>query len=142
VEGSTGFLKNDFVHDDHRGLTEWIAKHNHYATLEAKEILRGRSEDQVQLHPLGSRLERLRWLRTSVYGRTPRLLRPFFLFFYRYVIRAGFLDGRAGFAFQFLQAFWFHFLIDLKTIELERRTPGSNAPLFGSAKPERGDACA
>lgn len=134
VNGTTEFLKNEFVHEDHHGLTDWIAKHNHYATLEAIEILRGRCDDQVQLRPLGSTVERIRWLRTSVYGRAPRMLRPFFLFFYRYVIRGGFLDGRAGFAFQFLQAFWFHFLIDLKLTELERGAPASNVPLFGKPK--------
>jgi len=130
VNGPTGFLKNDFVHEDHHGLTDWIAKHNRYATLEAIEILRGQSGDQVQVRLLGSKVERLRWLRTAVYGQTPRLLRPFFLFFYRYVVRGGFLDGQAGLAFQVLQAFWFHFLIDLKVIELERGA--RNAPLFGA----------
>ena len=32
VDGLTGRLRNDFMHEDRKGVTEWIAKHNRYAT--------------------------------------------------------------------------------------------------------------
>jgi hypothetical protein len=53
-------------------------------------------------------------------------LRPLIWFLYLYVIRLGFLDGRAGLAFSRMRASY-EMLIDLKALELERRRDG--APL-------------
>jgi len=54
------------------------------------------------------------------YNSAPRFLRAFLLFFYRYVLRLGFLDGKAGLIFFVLQTFWFRFLIDAKLYELRQ----------------------
>lgn len=40
VDGPVGRLENDFIHEDRKGLAEWIAKHNRYALLEAQELLK------------------------------------------------------------------------------------------------------
>ncbi len=50
----------------------------------------------------------------------PLFVRPFALFFYRYFLRLGFLDGREGFIFWTLQTFWFRFLIDAKLFEQDK----------------------
>jgi hypothetical protein len=39
---------------------------------------------------------------------------------YRYICRVGFLDGKEGFIFHFLQAFWFRLLVDIKLEEMAR----------------------
>jgi hypothetical protein len=46
-------------------------------------------------------------------------VRPTAYFLYRYVVRLGFLDGRAGLVFHVLLGFWFRFLVD--ALILERR---------------------
>ena len=61
-----------------------------------------------------------RWLKEVVYARLPSGFRAFAYFFYRYVIRLGFLDGRAGTAFHFLQGFWYRYLVDAKVVEVKR----------------------
>ena len=61
-----------------------------------------------------------RWLKEVVYSRLPGGFRAFVYFFYRYVIRLGFLDGQAGTAFHFLQDFWYRYLVDTKVAELKR----------------------
>ena len=43
VDGKVGYLKNDFVHEDHNGIDDWIAKHNRYATREAAWSYSGES---------------------------------------------------------------------------------------------------
>ena len=53
-----------------------------------------------------------------MWNRLPPLIRPFLYFFYRYVLKGGFLDGRPGFIFHFMQALWFPLLIDVKYLEL------------------------
>ena len=47
------------------------------------------------------------------------------LFFYRYFFRCGFLDGKNGFVFNFMQGFWYRFLVDLKVNEIEKMSGGS-----------------
>jgi hypothetical protein len=39
---------------------------------------------------------------------------------YRYFIRLGFLDGTRGFAFHFMQGYWYRCLVDLRVYEAER----------------------
>ena len=40
-----------------------------------------------------------------------------------YVLRLGFLDGKAGLIFFVLQTFWFRFLVDAKLYEADLREP-------------------
>ncbi len=61
-----------------------------------------------------------RWLKEVVYARLPGGFRAFAYFFYRYVLRLGFLDGRAGTAFHFLQGYWYRYLVDAKVSEVEQ----------------------
>ena len=56
-----------------------------------------------------------------VWRRMPLFVRPCLYFFYRYVIRLGFLDGRQGAVFHFVQAFWFRLQVDIKVAELRRQ---------------------
>lgn len=121
VEGRTGHLQHDLIHEDRKGVSSWIAKHNDYATREARELLNTRSASEYQeidARLFGTQAQRKRWLRYRVWNRMPPLVRPFFYFFYRYVLRGGFLDGRAAFVYHFLQALWFPLLIDIKYLEM------------------------
>ena len=58
-----------------------------------------------------------RFLRNRVFARSPLYLRSVFYFFYRYVMKLGFLDGRQGFVFHALHGFWYFLLIDAKIDE-------------------------
>lgn len=122
VEGITGNLRNDFTDENKKGVTDWIAKHNGYATREAQELLNTRSEQgyqEIDARLLGTQVQRKRWLRYKVWNHLPPLIRPFFYFFYRYILAGGFLDGREAFIFHFLQALWYPLLIDIKYLELK-----------------------
>ncbi|WP_211263142.1 hypothetical protein [Thioalkalivibrio nitratireducens] len=55
-----------------------------------------------------------------MYARLPGGFRALAYFLYPYVLRLGFLDGRAGFAFHFLQGFWYRYLVDAKVAEARR----------------------
>lgn len=124
VEGKTGQLRNDFMHEDRKGVTDWIAKHNGYATREAQELLNTRVTPdyrEIDARLFGTQAQRKRWLRYKVWNRLPPLIRPFFYFFYRYIWAGGFLDGKAAFVFHFLQALWYPLLIDVKYLELKKR---------------------
>ena len=132
LEEVVGYLKNDFMHEDRKGISEWATKHVGYAAKEAALLLeheQQKQRGQLSGRFFGSQAERKRWLRTRLWNRLPPLIRPFFYFFYRYILRLGFLDGRAAFVYHFLQALWFPLLIDIKYLELKQhaRRGGPNA---------------
>jgi len=81
---------------------------------------KGKKDDFAKLFV--TQAQRKRWIREYIWNPLmPPLIRPFFYFIYRYFIRLGFLDGKEGFIFHFLHALWFHFLIDVKYLELKNK---------------------
>lgn len=126
AEGKTGKLRNDFIHEDKKGVSEWIVKHNNYATREAIELFNSRSEEgyqEIDAALFGTQAQRKRWLRYKIWNNLPPLIRPCIYFFYRYILAGGFLDGRQAFIYHFLQALWFPMLIDIKYLEMKLRGP-------------------
>jgi glycosyltransferase involved in cell wall biosynthesis len=124
VRGAIGRLSHDFMHEDRKDITDWIAKHNAYATLEAVELFKrplvaGHQEIDARL--FGAQSQRKRWLRAKVWNRLPPLVRPFAYFLYRYVLAGGLFDGTAAFMYHFLQGLWFPMLVDIKYLELKQR---------------------
>ncbi|MFA5098658.1 MAG: glycosyltransferase family 2 protein [Candidatus Paceibacterota bacterium] len=103
-EGKEGKLKNDFIDSNKKNLTWWTGKHNDYASREAADFLSGN---------LGISKKRY-------YYKLPMFFRAWLFFIYRYFIRLGFLDGRRGLIFHFLQGFWYRFLVDAKIYEAKR----------------------
>jgi glycosyltransferase involved in cell wall biosynthesis len=119
LNGKVGYLRNDLIHNDYKGLEMYIARHNVYSSMEALEALRLQNrigEGNGNLSLRGSGLERRRLLKELSYRYLPA--RPLFKFIWMYLMKAGFLDGRAGFRYCVLQAFC-EYQVSLKRIELE-----------------------
>lgn len=68
----------------------------------------------------GSPIERKRWLRQDIYYQAPLFLRSFLYFLCRFIFRLGFLDGKEGGMFHFLQVFWSRLIVDIRLEELAR----------------------
>ena len=117
VDGSTGFLRTPLNHDDYRGLTAWLDRHNRYATWEA-HLYRKFRREPIGVGPRGflrlDPFQRKRVLR-RLWVRFP--LRPGIRFLVWYVGRRGFLDGRPGFVFCVLMSYY-EFIIGAKLREL------------------------
>ena len=124
VAGPTVALTGELIDDNLQSLTWWTAKHNQYASREAVDLLNLEyhfmPHDTVASLRGGHQAGVKRWLKEQVYARLPGGFRAFAYFFYRYVIRLGFLDGQAGTAFHFLQGFWYRYLVDAKVAEVKR----------------------
>jgi len=56
----------------------------------------------------------------SKYARMPLFWRAGAYFFYRYIIKGGFLEGKEGFLWHFLQGFWYRILVDAKIYEIKK----------------------
>lgn len=103
-DGNAEKLENDFIDNNKKDLTWWTGKHNNYASREAADFLEGN----------------FGIIKKREYYRLPIFFRAFLYFAYRYFIRLGFLDGKKGLIFHFLQGFWYRFLVDAKIYESTR----------------------
>lgn len=124
TQGESITFKYDFVDDNLNSLTWWTEKHNHYATREAIDILNQKYQFLDTGHVSGElsttkQAGVKRWYKNNLYLRMPLFLRAFFYFQYRYWIKLGFLDGKKGLVWHFLQAFWYRFLVDAKIMQIE-----------------------
>ena len=119
IEGKALKCNGDIIDVIGDSLNKFVERHNKWATLEAVEQLKEmRLQDGfVQANAFGNPIEKRRFLRNT-YNSFPLFIRPFLYFIYRYFFRFGFLDGKEGLIFHFLQGFWFRFLVDAKIYEI------------------------
>lgn len=122
--GSTITLDGGFADHNLNDLTFFIDKHNKYATREAIEVI-------AQRKALFRRDERLsdvsashqahikRLIKERFYNRIPFTVSACLYFLWRYIFQLGFLDGRSGLVYHFLQGYWYRFLVGAKVLELE-----------------------
>jgi glycosyltransferase involved in cell wall biosynthesis len=105
----------------------YLHKHLRYAEAFAQEELARRRRGlhwKVTPRLFGTPDERVLWLKARYY-RMPLFVRPMLYFVYRYFFLFGILDGKTGFVFHFLQAFWFRLIVDIRLEELLRQPPAA-----------------
>lgn len=124
VRGGVGRLRGPLEEWNRKedAILFYLEKHLRYADAFAHEERDRRATGGAMGWKTTPRLfgtpdERVLWLKTRYY-RAPLYLRPWIYFFYRYVLLLGFLDGKNGFLFHFLQAFWFRLVVDVRLEEL------------------------
>jgi glycosyltransferase involved in cell wall biosynthesis len=124
VSGPTGTLRGDLIEQNlnEDEIRVWIDKHNRYARLQALQELESGGPDGGAL--FGTPDDRVRWMKRW-WRRLPLFVRPALYFVYRYVLRLGFLDGREGFLFHVLQAFWYRLLVDINISEIRQQRDGA-----------------
>jgi glycosyltransferase involved in cell wall biosynthesis len=129
VRGATVNLPADIIEDNRNEaeISVWTSKHNRYATLQARQELASAGSRVPFSALVGTPDERTRWLK-QVWARLPLFVRPCAYVFYRYVLRLGFLDGKQGFVFHVLQAFWYRLLVDINIDELRSLPQEASAP--------------
>jgi len=115
-----GTLKNSLLHFPfEKGLQDWIEKHNRYSTAEARQNVYGcANEDFRLLDLLSTETDRRRRAAKKIFSRLP--CRTTIRFIYMYLFRGGILDGKAGFTYCRLLA-WYEWLIVLKEREVKAR---------------------
>ena len=110
-------------YDRQENISLWTNKHNGYSTREAVEFLIAKHNTHkidTVANFWGNKTERKRWLKENLYFKVPLFLRPLMYFVYRYIFKLGFLDGKEGFIFHTLHAFWYRFLVDTKVYQIEK----------------------
>jgi glycosyltransferase involved in cell wall biosynthesis len=135
VRGAVGRLKHDYKDIVTSNLTSWSLRHVKWAGLEAQEMERKSESGQVKPKLLGNPIQRRRWLRTALFGRSPLFVRAWAYWIYRYFFRLGFLDGTEGLIFHFLQGFWFRFLVDARIYEERKARSAARPPVPSNHAP-------
>jgi len=123
-------------------LTWWTAKHNSYASREAIDTLNRKhnfmSVEGLQGGGASTQARRRRFLKEQVYSQLPSGIRSIIYFLYRYIICLGFLDGRAGWYFHFLQGLWYRSLVDAKITEIEEYAATRGLPVVEAIRDRTG----
>ena len=97
IQGRIGKLRTHAEHRDYKGLTAYIDRHNAYSTWEANRYVAMRATSGLHL----TSRQRLKYALLD----SPWL--AIFYFFGSYVVKGGFLDGRAGLLFALMKSFYF-----------------------------------
>ncbi|AOC52771.1 putative glycosyl transferase [Microcystis aeruginosa NIES-3806] len=133
--GATGFLQETYPHYTcSKGLSRWIEKHNRYSSDEAKETLSQLENGAVKWWDLffgDNEVARRRALK-DLSLRLP--CRPLLRWLYMYFILGGIRDGKAGFAWCTLQAFY-EYLILLKAEEIKTENFTVNDQIIIESEP-------
>jgi len=116
--GRVGTLKSSLLHFNFsKGLSDWIERHNRYSTAEAQQNVYGYTDDDVPiLDLLSTETHRRRRAAKKIFRRLP--CRATIRFIYMYLFRGGILDGKPGFTYCRLLA-WYEWLIGLKEREIK-----------------------
>jgi glycosyltransferase involved in cell wall biosynthesis len=125
VKGVVARLRSPIIEENRKedDILFYLQKHLRYADVFAREELQRREEGfkwKQKPRLFGTPDQRVLWLKQLFFG-LPLYIRPFIYFFYRYVILLGFLDGKQGAIFHFMQAFWFRLVWDIRLEELKKK---------------------
>lgn len=119
-DGSVGSVSGYLDHFPFsKGVGHWVDRHNSYSAFEAKQIVdnrKGHARFSLWKAFMEKDFHERRFHQKELFYRLP--LRPLIKFLLLYVIKRGFLDGRAGLTYAMLQSIYEYFIV-LKTRELE-----------------------
>lgn len=110
VDGPTFVLSNPMIHADHDSLYHYFDKHNRYSDWEANLRLKGLLNDPREANVGG------RALAKKLFQSVP--FKGVAAFLHSYVLRRGFLDGKAGFDYAVARGVYY-WQIGIKTAELK-----------------------
>lgn len=124
-EGITEEFSNDLIDNNQKDLEWWTAKHNWYSNREVLDhqmTLKNAVDDSLEQNGTSSTQAKMkRVVKNGGYYKLPSFFRAHLYFIYRYYIKLGFLDGKEGKIYHFLQAYWYRFLVDAKLYECEKK---------------------
>lgn len=111
-QGTVLEMKNDCLHFDFKNLEYFINKHNWYSSRETVDYFENQKKAKEK-----NELDFKTWFKMNFYYKLPMGFRAHIYYIYRYYFKMGFLDGKEGKIYAFLQAYWYRYLVDAKIYE-------------------------
>lgn len=127
---SSTMRSGDLVDENKNDLAWWTAKHVGYAKREVYDIVYSQYNVHADGNSLSGQAKVKRWFKSRIYNNAPLSLRASMYFIYRYVLGAGFLDGREGFLFHFLQAYWYRTYVDATMVEMQQQASAEGLSVY------------
>ncbi len=118
-EGYSVSTKHRFVHHDFKSIDNYIKKYNWYATREMQDYIDFKNGKSAEVNTDEAILAQ-RKKKFGLYYKAPKFVRCWAWFLYNYILRGGFLDGKEGLVFCYLECYWYRFLVDSKIYEYEK----------------------
>lgn len=122
TKGKSVVLENDFCDHSLISLSDYCRKHINYAQREAVEVLNEKwmlTESVETEYGHGAQaIEKHK--KKGTYNKMPLFWRSFAYFLYRYIVKGGFLDGKEGFLFAYIQGWWYRTLVDANVMTAEK----------------------
>lgn len=121
-KGESIVFDNDFCDHSLINISDYCRKHLIYAQREAVEILDEKwNISGIVVNEDGHGKQALeKHKRKNTYNKQPLFWRSFAYFLYRYILKGGFLDGKEGFLFAYIQGWWYRTMVDAKIFEVEK----------------------
>lgn len=119
-EGREYRLKGEFADHNLNTMDWWREKHRGYARREAADAL-AFERGELRFKPA-----------KEAYYRMPRYFRAVVYFSIRYFLKGGFLDGYAGWMWNFWQGLWYRCLVDWEIGRMKRTQKTIEAARFTS----------
>ncbi len=124
LSGHTIDFQHDFADHNLNNLSWWSNKHVGYSIREAVDLLdiELNLSDYSDANPTPQLSEQAATKRQKKlkYVKLPLFWRSFAYFIYRYIFKLGFLEGKEGFLWHFLQGWWYRTLVDAKIFEIKK----------------------
>lgn len=129
-QGKSIVMDNDFCDHSLINISDYCRKHIDYAQREATVVLdemymlstdydaKGMSDIRED-ESLGKQAEG-KHKKKNKYNSLPLFWRSFAYYIFRYILKGGFLDGKEGFIFAFIQGWWYRMLVDAKVYEVRK----------------------
>lgn len=118
-QGISVSTKNRFLHYDFKDLDNYIKRYNWYATREMQDYIDFKRGASTAIKT-DKAIIKQRKKKFGFYYKMPKYFRAWAWFIYNYIFRFGFLDGKAGLVFCYLECYWYRFLVDSKIYEYEK----------------------
>ena len=116
-------ITEESFHHNVESLSRYIQKHDEYSNWESRVLLQGEHNGELPPALFGTQAQRRRWLKKNLYALPGS---PLLLFFYRYFLRLGFLDGAPGLIYCGFQAVqMFHTKAKIYELKTRMRRDGS-----------------
>lgn len=110
-----------FVDHNLNNITWWAQKHVGYAKREVSDLLNIEynfsetfGKDHIEGQAGGKRAMKNKYARKKLFWRS------FAYFIYRYIYKRGFLDGKEGFLWCFMQGWWYRTLVDIQVYQIKQ----------------------
>ena len=106
VEGKVIDFDGAFYDHNINTFEWWKEKHRGYAKREAQDAIALFADPKRLANPSPTDRKKIK------YYKLPRYFRAFAYFCIRYFLKGGFLDGKAGWRWNFWQGLWYRWIVD------------------------------